>query len=63
MSVVYLGLQCVSLARKEMDQEFETTVSKAPLISDILQEKDPGFRNSAVDSMESVKICLTQVLQ
>ena len=60
-----LGLQCVRLACKEMDQEFERKASKVTSFKNLrhFAEKDPGFCDSAVDSMTSVKICLMQVSQ
>ena len=65
MSIVNLGLQSVGLARKEMGQEFEKMATKAGSMKDLrrLAEKEPGFKDAAVDSMASVKILLTQVLQ
>ena len=65
MSIVNLGMQCVGLARAEMGQEFERMASKAGSMKDLrrLAEKDPCFKDAAVDSMASVKIRLTQVLQ
>ena len=66
MSIVYLGLQCIGLARKEMGAEFERKASKAKSLKDLqhLAENDPGFRESAVDSMASAKekLLLTQIL-
>ena len=61
MSIVNLGLQCIGLARKEMGAEFERKASKAKSLKDLrhLAEKEPGFRESAVNSMASVKEKLT----
>lgn len=64
MSIVNLGFQCIGLARKEMVAKFERKASKAKSLKDLrhLAEKEPGFRESAVDSMASVKVKLTQIL-
>ena len=63
MSIVNLGLQSIGLARKEMGPEFERKASKAKSLKDLRQlaEKEPGFKDSAIDSMESVKVKLSQI--
>ena len=47
-----------------MSQVFERKASKGTSLTDLryFAVKDPGFRDSAVDPMVSVKICLMQVL-
>ena len=64
MSIVNLGLQCIGLERKEMGAEFERKASEAKSLKDLrhLAEREPGFRESAIDSMASVKVKLTQIL-
>ncbi len=64
MSIVNLGLQCVGLAREEMDVEFERAVKKATCTKDIrkLASKENKYRDTMTDSMSCVKVKLTQVV-
>ena len=64
MSVVNLGLQCVDLARGEMDEENERLVAKAGTMKELrkLSLKQPGLKEAVVDSVASDKVRLSQVL-
>ncbi len=64
MSIVNLGLQCVGLAREEMPKEFEDIACKAKSLKDLRNSaEETGFRDAAVQSMDPVKLKLTQVMQ
>lgn len=63
MSIVNLGLQCVGLARQEMDDENERLPAKAGNMKELrnLLAKHPGFEKAVLDSVESVRIQLVQI--
>ena len=64
MSVINLGLQCVGLARDEMDDSNEQLLEKAGNMKEIraAAAKHPTLGEAIIDSVAGPKVCLTQVL-
>ena len=65
MAIVNLGLQCVGLMRGEMSSEHEIAVSRCNNLSQLRQlgEKKPEVVPAILDSVEPVKILLSDIFQ
>lgn len=63
MSVVNLGLQAIALARKEMPHEMEAAAARCNNLKALrlVAQQKPDFVSSVVDSIEPVKILLTDI--
>ena len=63
MSVMNIGLQAIALARRVMSQEMETEAEKCNSMKALraVAERNPAFRDAALDSITSVKIVLTDI--
>ena len=63
MSIVNLGLQCVGLARTEMDEENERLAAKAGSMKESrsIAAKHTSFKEALLDSVAAPKTTLTQV--
>lgn len=65
MSTLNLGLQSVGLMRKEGSEQFEREVSRCGSLKTLRKaaEERVEFKEEALDSVEPVKILLTQVFE
>ena len=65
MSVLNLGLQCVGLMRKKMDDKFEDEATKCNSLAQlrVAAMHNSEFRSTALDSISSVKILLSQIFR
>ena len=65
MSIVNLGLQCVGMMRGKMSDEHEASISHCNNMSQLRQaaEKKPDVTQAILDSIEPVKILLTDILE
>lgn len=65
MSTLNLGLQCVGLMRKEGSETFEREASNCNAMKDLRKAADRclDFKGEALDSVEPVKVLLTQVFE
>lgn len=61
MSILNLGLQCVGLMRKKMEDTFESEASKCKSLK--AAKRRSGFREEAIDSVSHVKVLLTQIFE
>jgi len=63
MSIVNIGLQAVALARRVMSQEMEAEAEKCNSMKALqaVAERNPAFREAALDSIAPVKIVLTDI--
>ena len=63
MSIVNIGLQAIALARRVMSQEMEAEAEKCNSMKALraVAERNPAFREAALDSIVPVKIVLTNI--
>ena len=64
MSVVNLGLQSVGLMWQQTNEEFETIISKCNSMEQLRQaaKRNPALKEKVLDSIEPVKIMLTDII-
>ena len=64
MSVVNLGLQSVGLMRQQTDEEFEAIISKCNSMEQLRQaaKRKPALKEKVLDSIEPVKIMLSDII-
>lgn len=65
MSVLYLGLQSVGLARAVMDDDMETAVASCSSVAEIrrMAGQKEGLRGALLDSVAPVKALLSTITQ
>ena len=65
MSTVNLGMQCVGLMRKKGTDNYEREASKCNSLSDLRKAaiKSDSFRQESLDSVEPVKLLLSDLFQ
>ena len=63
MSIINIGLQAIALARRVMSQEVEAEAEKCNSMKALraVAERNPAFREAALDSIAPVKIVLTDI--
>jgi len=64
MSVINLGLQSVGLMRQETDEEFEAIIGKYNTMEQLRQaaKKKPELKEKVLDSIEPIKIMLSDII-
>ena len=65
MSLLNLGLQCIGLLRKKMDDGYESAVANCNSIAQLrkVAEKNPTMKDGTLDSISPVKILMSSVFQ
>jgi len=63
-SIIYLGIECIGLIRKEVGEEWESIISKCNNLTQLRQaaKKDPKLISEVADSIEPVKILLADIV-
>lgn len=64
MSILNLGFQSIGLMRKQVEEELESTITKCNNVKQMrtAAEKDPALVDAVRDSMEPVKILLSDII-
>ena len=64
MSIINLGLQCVGIMRKEMTPETEASIASCNNMAHLrkIGESKPDFIQAVQDSIEPVKVLLTDIM-
>ena len=65
MAIINIGLQAIALARREMPQEMVAEAEKCNSMKALqaVAQRNPEFREAALDSIAPVKIVLSDIAQ